>query len=281
MIQALKDQSSLRALITGNVLNTPTHNATKIPTYLCEDCTASDQDNSSLLVFGTLYGGSHAKELFRFISNSNSTFATIDNLLQTHTKILSNQASDTNLSSEFIIEDIPIKNSEEATQSFSTSFNMSTTLLSTVNIQWGKKYTYTIDEHHYTIVFSNISQYHPAILQAVSMSIPARRRQLKTPFSPIADETVTDSSSKVKPTRGVLKTQDTFATPVGHPRRRLQCDCCGLWPASYCTYEDRLAPKSSALFCDLCYHMLHYSSTGVLTYEHLVLKVQNESSDNI
>ena len=202
---------------------------------------------------------------------------TLDNLLQMHTKAVSRRVMDSNCVSHFNIEGMSIGRFEVSTSP--SAVDMSTTLLSAVNIQWGKKYIYTIDKNEYPIVFSNASQYHPAILHAVSKSLPSRLPKQHTPYNTISSE-IGSATTGEKPQQGVLKAREAIIAPT-HPRRRLQCDCCGLWPAAFSTYEDRLIPKSSALFCHLCYHMLHYSPSGELVYEHLVFEVPEENLDII
>jgi len=48
---------------------------------------------------------------------------------------------------------------------------------------------------------------------------------------------------------------------------RKKCEVCMLWSARYLAYGDRLADTNPMMFCQHCYHMLHYSASGVLIYD--------------
>lgn len=48
---------------------------------------------------------------------------------------------------------------------------------------------------------------------------------------------------------------------------RKKCDVCLLWSAQYIVYGDRLTINNPTLFCQHCYHMLHYTHEGELLYD--------------
>lgn len=287
VIQAMKDVSSLKNLITGSVMNEPScdGNTREIPKYACEECFIPDLDQArTLLVSGTLHD-TYQQSLLHFITTSSATFASLDKLFRTHIKS-SRRGKKVSTSSQFLIDDLSIKSSivgrtkiaESSSESSSTraTADMANTKISSVGIQWGQKYKYILDTTEYALVFDNVSRYHPAMVDGVSGSTsrpPPIESELAT------DESKTDDTkAKRHKKTGVLKEPSHEVVPE-HSRKLLQCDCCGLWPAAYATYEDRLVPKSSALFCQVCYHMFHYSAGGALGYEHLVFEVPENHTE--
>ena len=49
--------------------------------------------------------------------------------------------------------------------------------------------------------------------------------------------------------------------------KRRKCDVCDAWSGRYLVFGDKLADTNPCLFCQHCYHMLHYSSDGELLYD--------------
>lgn len=119
------------------------------------------------------------------------------------------------------------------TNSLFEVYSMNQTFLSSLTFRLGIRYLYchTSQICEHYLYFSDLRLYH----------------------------TVTDSSN----TYPKLNYMTKFT--------RKKCDICLLWSGQYIVYGDRLAITNPILYCQHCYHMLHYSINDELLYDDFVV----------
>ena len=113
-------------------------------------------------------------------------------------------------------------------------FSMNKTLLSTLKFRLGMRYLFSHVKQicEHFLYFSDLRLYH----------------------------TITDETKNKYP-KLMYMTKFT----------RKKCDICLLWSGQYLVYGDRLTVTNPTLFCEHCYHMLHYKTNDELLYDDFVV----------